>query len=55
MGRAIAEMFGAEGAALALLDLNDEGVRAVAIELHLKLLAPDAGMQNCLLAKHAHV
>lgn len=33
MGRSIAEMFGAEGAALALLDLNDEGVRAVAVEL----------------------
>ena len=33
MGRAIAEMFGAEGAALALLDLNDDGVQAVASEL----------------------
>lgn len=33
MGRAIAEMFGAEGAALALLDLSDDGVQAVASEL----------------------
>ncbi len=33
MGRAIAEMFGAEGAALALLDLNLDGVQAVADEL----------------------
>jgi NAD(P)-dependent dehydrogenase (short-subunit alcohol dehydrogenase family) len=30
MGRAIAELFGAEGAALALLDLNQVGVQAVA-------------------------
>ena len=33
MGRAIAEMFASEGAALALLDLNDGGVQAVADEL----------------------
>ncbi len=33
MGRAIAELFEAEGAALALLDLNLDGVQAVADEL----------------------
>ena len=33
MGRAIAEMFASEGAGLALLDLNSEGVQAVADEL----------------------
>ena len=33
MGRAIAEMFATEGAGLALLDLNNEGVQAVADEL----------------------
>jgi NAD(P)-dependent dehydrogenase (short-subunit alcohol dehydrogenase family) len=33
MGRAIAELFGQEGAALALLDLNLTGVQAVADEL----------------------
>jgi 3-oxoacyl-[acyl-carrier protein] reductase len=33
MGLAIAQMFAAEGAALALLDLNEGGVRAVAGEL----------------------
>ena len=33
MGRAIAQLFAAEGAALALLDVNEDGVRQVGDEL----------------------
>lgn len=54
MGRAIAEMFASEGAALALLDLNLDGVQAVADELGAighTCDVSDRGAVNAVVAK----
>ncbi len=54
MGRAIAEMFASEGAALALLDLNSDGIQAVADELGAIGYAcdvSDRGAVNAVVAK----
>jgi NAD(P)-dependent dehydrogenase (short-subunit alcohol dehydrogenase family) len=54
MGRAIAELFGAEGASLALLDLNLDGVQAVADELGASAFACDVSDRvavNAVVAK----
>ncbi len=56
MGLAIAELFAAEGASLALLDLNEAGVQAVAAELGATDLAcdvSDRGSVNTVVAKAA--